>query len=113
MKIYNQGQREQLSFWEALLDDYILDGRLFQFDVIRSAPLAQPAPLLQCSDRKLRGFVVSLEAGGSSWHHPSHGVASSPTTCHPCHTAPMEIDFGAPHACPPYARSCRKAWRQH
>lgn len=31
--------------------------------MIRSAPLAQPAPLLQCSDRKLRCFAVSLEAG--------------------------------------------------
>lgn len=28
MKIYNQCQREQISSWEALLDDYILDGRL-------------------------------------------------------------------------------------
>lgn len=63
MNVYGQCEREQISFWEALLDEHVLDGAMFQFDVGSCSALEQQVPLLQCSDRKLRGFVVDLEAG--------------------------------------------------
>jgi hypothetical protein len=63
MKVYGQAEREQIAFWEALLDEQVLEGKLFHFDVVHSSPLLQRAPLMQCSDRELRGFAVALEPG--------------------------------------------------
>ena len=63
MHVYGQAEREQIAFWEALLDEQALEGKLFQFDVVLSSLLPQRVPLLQCSSRCLRGLVVALEAG--------------------------------------------------
>lgn len=61
MNIYGQADRLQLDFWRNLFDDEL--DTVYRFKVTSAAKLPQPVPLLQCGDRKLRGFVVDLEAG--------------------------------------------------
>lgn len=79
MNLYGPGEREQIAFWESLLDEHILDGNFFNLHVMQSASLEERAPLLQCSDRKLRGFVVRLEVGQAErlWNSLSPEIRES------------------------------------
>ena len=59
MERYTETTNLQLQFWHHILphsDRYV-------FQVKHFCALAQPVPLLQCSDRLLKGMIVSLEPG--------------------------------------------------
>lgn len=59
MERYTESTTLQLQFWQNILpnsDRYV-------FQVKHFCSLAQPVPLLQCSDRLLKGMIVSLEPG--------------------------------------------------
>ena len=46
-----------------MLDETVMDDKLFYVIVLGAASLPEATPRLQCSARKLRRFVVGLEAG--------------------------------------------------
>eukprot|EP00971_Amphidinium_carterae_P351729 6492256-Amphidinium_carterae.2 len=59
MKVYDNATMIQKHFWSAIVDD----PDLFFFEILESHALPEPASLMLCSDRKLRGFAVTPELG--------------------------------------------------
>ena len=59
MSQYTECTCLQLQFWQNILPNAVR----FIFHVEHAYLLENPVPLLQCSDRVLRGFIVSLEPG--------------------------------------------------
>ena len=70
MQVYDEATEVQFRFWQAILSHSTTSSAAasYVFRVSSAVCLPQPdlpTPLLQCSNRKLRGFVVELESGQS------------------------------------------------
>ena len=64
MELYSSSEQVQMHFWSAILDTVDKeDIQMYFFSMTAPCMLEHPAPLLQISDRKLRGVVSQLEAG--------------------------------------------------
>lgn len=59
MEVYTDSAQLQIDFWRNVLEN----SQLYVFEVQHACLLEQPVPLLQCSNRALRGLVVHLEPG--------------------------------------------------
>eukprot|EP00971_Amphidinium_carterae_P089089 1763200-Amphidinium_carterae.1 len=60
LKVYSQGAELQLEFWRHIVGNHV---KQYVFDVGETWGLPEAVPLMEISDRKLRGFFVTLEAG--------------------------------------------------
>ena len=64
MTVLTGSEREQLRFWNGVLDkDLASAGMAYRFEVVSVAELPQPSLVEHLSSRHLRGFVAVLEEG--------------------------------------------------
>lgn len=63
MAVYTASEREQIRFWNALLEGAFHGGALYMFTVLRAFALPDVAPLVQFHDRHVRGCTCTLEEG--------------------------------------------------
>lgn len=63
MHVNTPAEREQCKFWKNIVGGDALAGRLFFWKVLAATFLDTAMPIMQCVNRRLRGFVVPLEPG--------------------------------------------------